>query len=271
MERELPACACTIAGSDSGGGAGVQADQKVFQSLGVWGLSVITALTAQNTREVRGIQLIDPGMVALQLQTISAEFDIKALKTGMLGGAATIRVVERELPEHVPLVLDPVMISTSRHELLEQGAQQDLIELLLPRATVVTPNIHEAEALSGCSSLVTLEDARWAGLHILDLGPEYVLIKGGHLPGDEATDILITAGREWIISTPRYPLTVHGAGCCYSAAFCAHLARGCMVQNAFGLSKAYMHRLVRNAVKAPSGIYLLSPDQEKGNVCIPRE
>ncbi|OPX69638.1 MAG: Bifunctional thiamine biosynthesis protein ThiDN [Methanoregulaceae archaeon PtaB.Bin108] len=253
------AYALTVAGSDSCGGAGIQADLKVFQALGVWGLSAITAVTAQNTREVRGIQILDPGIIALQVQAILDEFPISAVKTGMLADAATIRVVDREIPGGVPLVVDPVMVSTSRHELLEKGARSDLVEILLPRATIVTPNIPEAEVLSGVESIRTLEDAHLAGMRILDLGPRFVLVKGGHLPGDEAADLLLSAGGEWVISTPRFPFIVHGAGCCYSAAICAHLARGCTVQEAFSRSKEWMNRLFRKAERAPSGIFMLSP------------
>ncbi|OPY38528.1 MAG: Bifunctional thiamine biosynthesis protein ThiDN [Methanoregulaceae archaeon PtaU1.Bin066] len=259
MEREIPPAACTIAGSDSGGGAGIQADLKVFQSLGVWGLSVITAMTAQNTREVRGISLVDPGMVALQVQAVLAEFEIRAFKTGMLGAAETIRAIGRELPESVPLVVDPVMVSTSRHALMEKDAWQDLVECLLPRATVVTPNIDEAEVLSGIRPIQTLEEAREAGLRILDLGPRHVLVKGGHLPGDEAPDLLLAPGKEWVIATTRLPVTVHGAGCCYSAALCAHLAMGCTARDAFSRSKDYMDRLIRASVRAPSGVHVLFP------------
>lgn len=252
------AYALTVAGSDSCGGAGIQADLKVFQALGVWGLSAITAVTAQNTREVRGIQILDPGIIALQVQAILDEFPISAVKTGMLADAATIRVVDREIPGGVPLVVDPVMVSTSRHELLEKGARSDLVEILLPRATIVTPNIPEAEVLSGVESIRTLEDAHLAGMRILDLGPRFVLVKGGHLPGDEAADLLISSGGEWVVSTPRFPFIVHGAGCCYSAAICAHLARGCTVQEAFSRSKEWMNRLFRKAERAPSGIFMLS-------------
>lgn len=259
MEREIPPAACTIAGSDSGGGAGIQADLKVFQSLGAWGLSVITAVTAQNTREVRGIFQVDPPMVTLQMQALLSEFDIRAFKTGMLGAAGTIRAVERELPDEVPLVVDPVMVSTSRHALMEEGARDALAECLLPRATVVTPNLDEAMALSGLRAIRTLEEAREAGLRILDLGPAFVLVKGGHLPGEEAADILLSSGREWVIATPRLPVTVHGAGCCYSAALCAHLAGGCPVREAFALSKGYIDRLIRASVRAPSGMHVLSP------------
>jgi len=259
MEQEIPTAACTIAGSDSGGGAGIQADLKVFQSLGVWGLSVITAVTAQNTREVRGIFHVDPTMVTLQMQALMSEFDIRAFKTGMLGAAGTIRAIGRELPEKIPLVVDPVMVSTSRHALMEKDARQDLAECLLPRATVVTPNKDEAEVLSGIRPIRTLGEAREAGLRILDLGPAFVLVKGGHLPGEEAADILLSPDGEWVIATPRLPVTVHGAGCCYSAALCAHLARGCTVREAFARSKGYIDRLISESVRAPSGVHVLFP------------
>lgn len=259
MENGEVAYALTIAGSDSGGGAGIQADLKVFQSLGVWGLSVVTAVTAQNTREVRGIRVLDPGIITLQMQAISDEFPIGAIKTGMLADAATIRAVDAGLPTCIPLVVDPVMVSTSRHELMEKGAMSDLVELLLPRATIVTPNTHEAERLSGAGPIRNLEDAHMAGMRILDLGPEYVLIKGGHMPENEAADLLVSKEGEWVISTPRLPRTVHGAGCCYSAAICAHLARGLTVQEAFSRSKSWMDRLIRSAISAPSGVSLLFP------------
>lgn len=259
MEREMPPCACTVAGSDSGGGAGVQADLKTFHALGVWGLSAITAVTAQNTREVRGAITTGPDMVALQIATLCEEFEIRAFKTGMLADRETIRGVASSLPESIPLVLDPVMISTSGHRLLAEEAEADLVEILLPRATVVTPNIPEAEILANSGRISTLEDARRAGREILSLGPEFVLVKGGHLRGDEASDLLLSRDREWLIATPRYRCRVHGAGCCFSAALCAFLAHRCPVPEAFGRAKSYMNDLVRNSIRGPTGVHLLDP------------
>lgn len=259
MENGDITYALTIAGSDSGGGAGIQADLKVFQALGVWGLSVLTAVTAQNTREVRGIRVLDPGIITLQMDAISDEFPIGAIKTGMLADAATIRAVDASLPTGIPLVVDPVMVSTSRHTLMEKEAMSDLVELLLPRATLVTPNTHEAEHLSGIHPIQNLDDAHMAGMRILDQGPRFVLIKGGHMPGNEAADLLVSAEGEWVLATPRLPLTVHGAGCCYSAALCANLARGYTVQEAFSRSKSWIDRLIRSAIRAPSGVTMLFP------------
>ncbi|MCQ8894814.1 MAG: bifunctional hydroxymethylpyrimidine kinase/phosphomethylpyrimidine kinase [Methanolinea sp.] len=263
MGRTLPPCACSIAGSDSGGGAGLQADLKVFAGLGVWGLSVVTAVTAQNTRGVAGISLTSPPMVSLQLETLCDEFEILAMKTGMLGDSGIIRAVARGIPEGVPLVLDPVMVSTSGHALLADAARDDLVRLLLPRATVVTPNAREAEVLSGLSPIRDLRQAADAGRKILELGPEYVLVKGGHLSGNRAADLLLSSSGEWCLSTPRYPYEIHGAGCCFSAALCAYLAHGLDVPEAFGRAKAYMDGLVRNARRAPSGIHVLTPGPEQ--------
>ncbi|MDI9633655.1 MAG: bifunctional hydroxymethylpyrimidine kinase/phosphomethylpyrimidine kinase [Methanolinea sp.] len=268
MEREIPPCACTIAGSDPSGGAGLQADLGVFAALGVHGLSVVTAVTAQNTRGVAGIHFVPPGVVALQIATLRAEFSIRAVKTGMPGESGSIGAIAREIPDGVPLVLDPVMVSTSGHTLLPADALDALVSELLPRATIVTPNVHEAEVLSGISPVRDVTGAIRAARRILSLGPEYVVIKGGHLPGEEATDILVGPDREWAISTRRYPYAIHGAGCCFSAALCAFLARGYTVVEAFSGAKEFMDVLAGNAVRAPSGMHVLSPSAWREGVVL---
>ncbi|MDD1705930.1 MAG: bifunctional hydroxymethylpyrimidine kinase/phosphomethylpyrimidine kinase, partial [Methanoregulaceae archaeon] len=187
----IPPAACTIAGSDSGGGAGIQADLKTFTALGIWGTSVITAVTAQNTKEVAGFCMVPEEMVLLQLEAVLDDFDIRAIKTGMLGTAGMIRTVARALPPDIPLVLDPVMIATSGSRLLDEDATGVLLCTLLPRATVVTPNIPEALVLSGMKRIESLSEMKEAGRTILDLGPDYVVMKGGHLSGEEAVDILV--------------------------------------------------------------------------------
>lgn len=259
MGREIPPCACTIAGSDPSGGAGLQVDLGVFAALGVHGLSVVTAVTAQNTRGVAGIHFVPPETVSLQIATLRSEFSIRAVKTGMPGESGTIGAIAREIPEGVPLVVDPVMVSTSGHALLPPDALDTLISELLPHATLVTPNVHEAEALSGISPVRDVPEAIRAARKILSLGPKYVVIKGGHLPGEAVTDILVGPDSEWAISTRRYPYAIHGAGCCFSAAICAFLARGYPVVEAFSRAKEFMDVLAANAVRAPSGMHVLSP------------
>jgi len=259
MGRTIPPCACTIAGSDPSGGAGLQADLGVFSALGVHGLSVVTAVTAQNTKGVAGAHVLPAPLVSLQIETLLEEFEIRAIKSGMLGDSETIRVLAREIPGGVPFVLDPVMVSTSGHTLLPAGARGALVSELLPRATVVTPNTGEAEALSGIAPIRGRADALRAAQKILGLGPEYVLLKGGHIAGDSATDILVSSSGEWCISTPRYPYAIHGAGCCFSAALCAFAAQGLPVVDSFAKAKEFMDFLVAHAVEAPSGMHVLSP------------
>jgi hydroxymethylpyrimidine/phosphomethylpyrimidine kinase len=253
-------CACTIAGSDSGGGAGIQADLKTFTAIGVWGTTVITALTAQNTREVYQVCMVPETMVAAQLDAVMADFDIRAFKTGMLGTAGIIRTVDRVLPPRCPLVVDPVMVATSGSRLLEPSAEQELIGTLLPRATVVTPNIPEAVVLSGMNISI-LKEMKEAALLIMELGPQYVLIKGGHLEGSEVTDILVGPSSEWVLSGPRHPYAVHGSGCCFSAAITAYMALGCSVPEAVRKAKEFIDRAIRDAVESGSGRYSVNPRQ----------
>ncbi|HON80963.1 MAG TPA: bifunctional hydroxymethylpyrimidine kinase/phosphomethylpyrimidine kinase [Methanoregulaceae archaeon] len=250
--------ACTIAGSDSGGGAGIQADLKTFSAIGVWGTTVITALTAQNTQDVYRVCMVPEAMVAAQLEAVMADFDIRAFKTGMLGSAAIIRTVDRVLPPRCPLVVDPVMVATSGARLLDEGAGDELIGTLLPRATVVTPNIPEAVVLSGME-ISTIDEMREAALAIMELGPEYVLVKGGHLEGAEVVDLLVGPGPELVLSGARYPHDVHGSGCCFSAAITAYLALGCTVPEAFREGKAFIAAAIREAVVSKSGRYSVNP------------
>lgn len=248
----MPA-ACTIAGSDSGGGAGVQADLKTFTALGVWGTTVITAITAQNPKEVLGVSMVPEDMVILQLEAVLDDFDIRAIKTGMLGSAGMIRTVARSLPPDIPLVLDPVMIATSGSRLLDEDATGVLLCSLLPRATVVTPNIPEALVLSGMKQIDSLSGMKEAGKRILDLGPDYVVMKGGHLPGDEAIDILVGPETEMVLKGPKYPYEVHGSGCCFSAAMAGYLALGCPVKEAFHKAKGFVDGAIRDAAVSRSG------------------
>jgi len=250
--------ACTIAGSDSGGGAGIQADLKTFVELGVFGLTVVTAVTAQNTREVRATWPLPPEAVRAQIETVADGFAIGAWKTGMLGNAATVRAVAEGLPEGALPVIDPVMVSTSGHRLLEEDAISDLVEILIPRATVVTPNIPEAEVLAGMK-ITGIEDMAEAGRRILDLGAGAVVVKGGHLQNGEAVDILVERDGEVQVSGERYPYAVHGSGCCFSAALTAYLARGVALREGFCAAREFIDTAIRRAVGDPGGVRVVNP------------
>jgi hydroxymethylpyrimidine/phosphomethylpyrimidine kinase len=255
----IPPVACTIAGSDSGGGAGIQADLKTFTALGVWGTTVITAVTAQNPRHVLGIRMVPEEMVSLQLDAVLEEFDVRAFKTGMLGTAGIIRTVAAKVPAGIPLVVDPVMVATSGVRLLEKSAEWELIHTLLPKATVATPNIPEAIVLSGMEKIESKQEMKGAAKKILDLGPEYVIIKGGHLEGSEVTDLLSGKGIELYLAGPRYPHPVHGSGCCFSAAMAAYLALGSGMEEAFRKAKTFTDASIWKARVSRSGSYSVHP------------
>jgi hydroxymethylpyrimidine/phosphomethylpyrimidine kinase len=251
--------ACTIAGSDSGGGAGIQADLKTFTAIGVWGTTVITAITAQNPRHVLGISNVSEEMVALQIDAVLEDFDIRAFKTGMLGTAGIIRTVAGKLPAGIPLVVDPVMVATSGARLLEPEAEQELIDTLLPKATAVTPNIPEAMELSGMDKISGKAGMLEAAWIIRSLGPEYVIIKGGHLEGKEVIDLLVGKGVEIFLSGPRYPSAIHGSGCCFSAAMAGYLALGLSVEEAFRKTKVFIDTVIQEGVVSKSGHYSSNP------------
>ncbi len=259
MEKRTLPVACTIAGSDSGGGAGIQADLKTFAAIGVWGLSVLTAVTAQNTREVKGTHLIPPPMVRLQLEAVIEDFSIRAFKTGMLGSGDQVEAVADALPESVVLVVDPVMISTSGSPLLDTRGMESLITMLLPRTLVVTPNIAEACLLADMPKISSIVDARSAASKILALGPEYVIIKGGHMEGDLSSDLLVGHGTELLLTAPRAPCQVHGSGCCFSAALTAYLTLGYEVESAFPNAKEFVTAAITCAAMSRSGNCMVQP------------
>ncbi len=255
--------ACSIAGSDSGGGAGIQADLKTFTALEVFGLTVVTAVTAQNTREVRGTWMLPEEAVRVQIETVADEFAICAWKTGMLGSARVIRTVAEALPDGARLVLDPVMISTSGHRLLDEDAVADLVEVLIPRAGIVTPNIPEAEVLSGMQ-VASLDDMAEAGRRILDLGAGAVVVKGGHLkekhvPGRGMTDVLVDRDGATEARGKRYRYSVHGSGCCFSAALAAYLARGMDTWEAFFAAREFIDVAIGRAVGGPGDLRIVNP------------
>jgi hydroxymethylpyrimidine/phosphomethylpyrimidine kinase len=219
--------ALTIAGSDSGGGAGIQADLKTFQAFGVYGTSVVTAVTAQNTRGVYAIHNVPLSNVRAQIEAVVSDLPPAALKTGMLATADLVAAVAAAIREHalVKCVVDPVMVATSGDRLLEEEAETALARELLPLAEIVTPNVHEAEILAGIP-VASVDDMRAAAKRILDSGSRAVLVKGGHLSGDPV-DLLLTRSGERIWRRPRIASRhTHGTGCTLSAAIAAGLARG---------------------------------------------
>jgi hydroxymethylpyrimidine/phosphomethylpyrimidine kinase len=218
----------TIAGSDSGGGAGIQADLKTFDAHGVYGMSAITALTAQNTREVRAVWAAPPDFVAAQIDAVFEDIGVDAVKIGMLADADLVRAVAGRLRVHargIPIVLDPVMISKSGAALLEDAAIEALRDELIPLATLVTPNLPELERLTGRPA-ASEEDRRLAAEDLARLGPA-VLAKGGHAEGTEVVDLLLSAGSWRRFVHPRIATTsTHGTGCTLSSAIAARLGRG---------------------------------------------
>lgn len=222
MQKKIPAV-LSIAGSDSGGGAGIQADLKSFASCGVHGMTAVTALTAQNTVGVDAVLAVEPDMIVAQVRAVARDIGVDAVKIGMLGTVATIEAVVRALDElqaDTPIVLDPVMVSESGTVLLEPDARQALIQLLLPRVTVATPNLPEARTIVGSD-----DDAPELARAIHALGPRYVVVTGGHR--DQATDVMFDGETTTDIPGERFPDgAAHGSGCTHSSALAAHLALG---------------------------------------------
>lgn len=231
----------TIAGSDSGAGAGIQADLKTFAALGVYGTSVLTAITAQNTRAVLAIAEVPEEVIALQIDGVMEDIGAQAIKTGMLSSASIIDVIADRLEAWgVPnLVVDPVMVAKSGDALLQANAVRALVKELLPLAMIVTPNIPEAEVLSR-REIHNDDDAREAARAIANLGPAFVVIKGGHRTG-EPVDLVFDGNGFIELATDRIDTSnTHGTGCTFSAAIAAYLARGVPPIDAIGNAKSYL-------------------------------
>lgn len=238
-----PPIALTIAGSDSGGGAGIQADLKTFSALGVYGASVLTAITAQNTLGVQAVHDVPAGIVAAQIDSVMSDFAVTAVKIGMLSRAGTIAAVAAGLGRHppVPVVLDPVMVATSGDRLLSPDAIASLQTHLLPLAALVTPNLPEAAELLGEGVAASEEEALGQGRRLLALGCRAVLIKGGHASGPESTDLLVQSDGVRRFPAPRVATAnTHGTGCTLSAAIAARLAAGAPLVAAVTDAKAYL-------------------------------
>jgi len=245
--------ALTIAGSDSGGGAGIQADLKTFQELGVFGMSAITAVTAQNTLGVQGVYPLSAEAVAAQIESVAADLGADAVKTGMLFSADIIRTVAQQVKKYgwERLVVDPVMIAKGGAPLLQEEAVAALKEALLPLAFVITPNIPEAEALTGVV-IRTMDDRREAARLLHRMGARYVVIKGGHDDdGEETVDLLYNGSEFSYFKSKRIDTRhTHGTGCTFAAAVTAELAKGRHPVDAVGMAKSF----VQAAISQPLGI-----------------
>ncbi|HWC13614.1 MAG TPA: bifunctional hydroxymethylpyrimidine kinase/phosphomethylpyrimidine kinase [Actinomycetota bacterium] len=255
--------ALTIAGSDSGGGAGIQADLKVFFALGCHGTSAVTALTAQNTIGVSGIHAVPGSFVDDQIDAIVADFDIAAAKTGMLGSATMVEVVAAAVrAHHVPhLVVDPVAVSKHGDRLLADDALSAYRTHLFPLARVVTPNLHEAGALLGID-ISSLREAEEAARALFDLGPAAVLVKGGHLDDqpDEAIDVLYDGSDVVHLGGPRFDTDdTHGTGCALSAAVAARLAHGDDVEEAVAFAKGFVAGAIERGLRLGKGYGPVNP------------
>ena len=253
--------ALTIAGSDSGGGAGIQADLKTFQALGVWGMSALTAVTVQNTKGVSGFEELSPETVGGQIRAVATDIGVDAAKTGMLASAPIIEAVAEAVRETgVPnLVVDPVFMSKHGHPLLREDAVDALRTRILPLATLVTPNLPEAAGLTGLE-VRTLQDMERAGRAVLELGARAVMVKGGHLESEEATDLLVTPDGVQPLSAERIDTpNTHGTGCVLSAAIAAYLARGDDLPEAVRKGKAFVTEAIRASLEIGQGIGPVNP------------
>lgn len=261
--------ALTIAGSDSGGGAGIQADLKSFASIGVHGTSAITCVTAQNTQAVDSIFPLPPEEIRTQIRAVLRDFDVRAAKTGMLYSAAIVRTVANELRRtRFPLVVDPVMVATVGARLERDDFEAALVDQLLERATLVTPNRHEAERLAGMR-IRTVEDMEAAARTILKLGPRAVLVKGGHMRGP-LVDVLHDGKRIHRLRGRRFPKELHGAGCTLSASTAAYLALGKPLRRAVESARVKVALGFAAAYRAGRGVGIINSHVAPGQKRPPR-
>jgi len=248
--------ALTIAGSDSGGGAGIQADLKTFAAHGVYGCTVLTLVTAQNTRSVQSVQVLPPELVLAQLEAVYGDFTVAALKTGALGNAAVIVALAEYLRGMHPLelVIDPVMISKHGDSLLNEDAVTVLRDELFPLALVVTPNLHEAAALAGINEVHDRKTMLTAANAIAAYGCRAVVIKGGHMAGEPADLLWYQNQATWIAGERVESPHTHGTGCTFSAAITANLARGLALPEAVHAAKAYVAGAIKHGQLFGQGV-----------------
>lgn len=255
MKSDIPK-ALTIAGSDSSGGAGIQADLKTFTAHKVYGMSVLTSITAQNTKKVLGIHNLSPEFIGLQLVAVATDFEVNAVKTGMLSTAPIIKSISDQIKRYkIPnLVVDPVMISKSGARLLEKEAETSLKNDIIPIAFIVTPNIPEAEVIAGME-IGTIEQMKEAAEKIIAMGPKNVLIKGGHLKDNKDAVDIFYDGEDFCEIATKWIKTknTHGTGCTYSAAICANLAKGLDVLEAVSKAKDYVTSAIEKSFNIGSG------------------
>jgi len=254
MGKNIPK-ALTIAGLDSGGGAGIIADIKTFSALGVWGMAALTSVTAQNTRAVLGVQDVSEALIRLQIRAVAEDIGVDAAKTGMLHTSSIIMAVAEEVSNYdFPLVVDPVMIAKSGAPLMKGEAVDALIRRLIPEAKIVTPNIPEAEKITG-RKIRDISDMKEAAKYIVEnLGCESAVVKGGHLTKEEAIDILYYNGEYYYFKSPRIETrNTHGTGCTYSAAITACLAKGMDIPEAVGLAKQFITIAINYGLDIGSG------------------
>jgi hydroxymethylpyrimidine/phosphomethylpyrimidine kinase len=247
--------ALTIAGSDPTGGAGIQADLKTFAAFDVYGTSIVTAVTAQNTSGITTTEALAADLVTAQLETIAADVAVHATKTGMLANAAIVEAVAAAIEDlRLPLlVVDPVLVSSSGTHLLDDDGVEMLRRELVPRAAVVTPNLPEAEALSG-QRIASPDDVRSAARRIRDLGAQWVIVTGGHGSGRESIDVVFDGRTFTDVRTARIPGEgIHGTGCAYASAVAAGLALGLTVVDAARLAQAYVAGGIRHALAIGRG------------------
>ncbi len=246
----MTAIALSVAGSDSGGGAGIQADLKTFAALGVHGATAITALTAQNTLGVEGVHVVPSGFVIAQMKAVAADLKVGAIKIGMLATTPIIEAVAEGLKSFpgVPVVLDPVMVAATGAVLLDEEAIASLKRVLIPRAVVITPNLPEAARLLGTNKARSEEEMRAQAEELKRLGAKAVLIKGGHAKGPAAVDLLLDAEGELRLEAPRVKTKHdHGTGCTLSSAIAAELAKGASLRQAAAKAKAYVSAAIARA------------------------
>ena len=251
-----PITVMSIAGSDSGGGAGIQADLRTFAAFGVHGTTAVTAVTAQNTLGVSDVMILPVSLVLSQVRAVGDDFQVAAVKTGMLGDADVVEAVAELAREgHLPhLVVDPVLVSSTQHSLMRDGGVRAYREALFPQASVVTPNLREAAVLCGVDvrDISSVEDMHALGTELLALGPRYVLIKGGHLAANDidapVPDVLLNSEGSVVFESPRVTTTNdHGTGCSLSAALCAGLGLGRSVSDATRDAKSFVLAALQGA------------------------